>query len=52
MNAAHILQSCPSFADIRVKYWPQQTTAEEKLFGTLDGLRGTAAFIQETGLDI
>ena len=52
MNAAHILQSCPSFADIRVKYWPQQTTAEEKLFGTLDGLRRTAAFIQETGLDI
>ena len=52
MNAVHILQSCPSFADIRVEYWSEPTTAEEKLSGALDGLPSTAAFIRDTGLDI
>ena len=52
MTAEHILQNCPNHAALRKKYWPTPTALEEKLYGSLEELRRTAAFIWDTGLDI
>ena len=52
MNAAHILQDCPTYAEERKRHWPETTSVQEKLYCNLDGLQVTAAFIRTTGLDI
>ena len=51
-TADHILQTCPTYAAARDNVWPPPTSLEKKLYGSLGDLRVTAAFIQETGLDI
>ena len=50
MTTDHILQECMVHAASRRKYWPTPTAVEAKLYGTLEELRWTAAFIEDTGL--
>jgi hypothetical protein len=52
MTAEHILQTCPTYADLRKETWPTPTMQLVKLFGNLTDLQATAAFIRKTGLDI
>ena len=50
----HILQSCPLLEELRKKHWPgpTSTSVNQKLYGSLEDLRRTAAFVCETGLTI
>ena len=48
----HILQHCPTYGNLRKKFWPTDTTVEEKIFGTTQILKNTASFITETGLSL
>ena len=48
----HILQTCPNYNDLRARTWPTDATLQTKLYGSPEDLRKTAAFVQETGVDI
>ena len=50
----HILQICPLLEELRKKHWPgpTSTSVNQKLYGSLEDLRRTAAFVCETGLTI
>ena len=48
----HILQACPNFNDLRARTWSTVTTLLTKLYGSPEDLRKTAAFVQETGVDM
>ena len=48
----HILQSCPLHQDARIQSWPIGATLTAKLWGTLEDLQTTAAFIHHIGLEI
>ena len=50
MTAEHILQECPQYADLRNKTWPTPIRVEEKLYGTVETLKQTAAYIIESGV--
>ena len=48
----HILQSCPTFDDLRRQTWPSPLEAHRKLWGPVETLRQTADFALLTGLKI
>ena len=48
----HILQTCPTHQEARVKHWPEHKTVQQKLWGTKSNLENTAFFISNTGLEI
>ena len=48
----HILQSCPTFDDLRRQTWPSPMEAHRKLWGPVETLRQTAVFALLTGLKI
>ena len=48
----HILQSCPTFDDLRRQTWPSPVEAHRKLWGPVETLRQTADFALLTGLKI
>ena len=48
----HILQSCPTFDDLRRQIWPSPVDAHRKLWGPVETLRQTADFALLTGLKI
>ena len=48
----HILQSCPTFNDLRRQTWPGPVEAHRKLWGPAETLRQTADFALLTGLKI
>ena len=46
----HILQRCPNHTNnIRNQLWPDNTTLQQKRYGTLEELRRTVSFIQQSG---
>ena len=51
-TAQHILQYCHLHKDLREKAWPNPTLETRKLYGCLEDLQRTVAFIIETGLVI
>ena len=51
-TAQHVLQSCRFYKDLREKTWPSPTLETQKLYGCLEALQCTAAFIVGTGLAI
>ena len=51
-TAEHILQDCPEYDTLRQTHWPDETTLDRKLHGTLCELQKTVKFIQETTLNI
>ena len=48
----HILQSCPTFDDLRRQTWSNPVEAHRKLWGPVETLRQTADFALLTGLKI
>ena len=48
----HILQSCPTYHELRQKIWPSEEDLKEKLYGSAASLRRTAEFIDHTDLTI
>ena len=51
-DTEHILQSCSLYKTQREKIWPTPEEVTQKLYGTLDDLRRTAAFIIDARLSI
>ena len=51
-NAAHLLQHCPLHDAMRRDTWPEPTLLRDKLYGNLEELRRTAAFVRATGISI
>ena len=48
----HILQSCPTFDDLRRQTWSSLVEAHRKLWGPVETLRQPADFVLLTGLKI
>ena len=51
-TADHILQECRLFSNERKRIWTNPVQRDWKLYGDLEALRSTVAFIDETGLFI
>lgn len=49
-DALHILQECGNFRLQREAIWPEPTPMEDKLYGTVESLQKTTAFLYQTGL--
>ena len=52
MTAEHLLQHCPLHGAMRRDTWLDPTLLRDKLFGNLEELRRTAAFVRATGISI
>ena len=52
MTAGHILQDCRTHQGAREKIWPSPVALGTKLYGTLEELSATAAFIENIGIEI
>ena len=52
MTAEHILQHCRLHDARRRDTWPDPTLLRDKLYGNLEELRRTAAFVRATGICI
>jgi len=52
MTAEHFLQTCPIHQNLRANIWPTDLPKRGKLFGPLEGLQHTAAFIRASGIDV
>ena len=51
-DSAHVLQDCRALQQLREELWPSPMPVEEKLYGQLDSLRTTAAFLRRSGLQV
>ena len=51
-NTEHVLQTCSLYNAQRLKIWPTPVEATPKLYGALEDLRRTAAFIADAGISI
>ena len=52
MTAEHLLQHCRLHDVLRRDMWPEPTLLRDKLYGNLEELRRTAAFVRATGISI
>ena len=52
MTVRHILQDSRIFQNLRDETWPSAPSVREKIFGSLEELRWTAAFIRATGIPV
>ena len=52
MTVEHLLQHCPLHQNLRAETWPADTPVEEKIFGPLESLRRTAAYIRGTEVPV
>ena len=50
MTAEHLLQHCPLHDVMRRDTWPDPMLLRDKLYGNLEELRRTAAFVRITGI--
>ena len=48
----HLLQDCTLHTDLRSKCWRETTPLATKLYGGLEDLRRTAAFVERTGVSV
>ena len=51
-TAEHVLQTCPLFNQAREEVWPADTPLPTKLYGCLEELEKTTAYIARTGLTV
>ena len=51
-DTEHVLQTCSLYSTQRLRVWPTPVEATPKLYGALEDLRCTAAFIIDAGLSI
>ena len=52
MTAEHLLQRCRLHDAMRRDTWPEPTLLRDKLYGNMEELRRTAAFVRATGISI
>ena len=52
MTAEHLLQHCRLHESLRQDMWPEPTLLRDKLYGNLEELFRTAAFVKATGISI
>ena len=52
MTAEHLLQHCRLHDALRRDMWPEPTLLRDKLYGNLEELRRTVAFVRTTGFSI
>ena len=52
MTVEHLLQHCPTHQNLRAETWPAQTPMKKKIFGPVEDLRRTAAYIRATGVPV
>ena len=52
MTAEHLLQHCRLHDAMSRDMWPEPMLLKDKLFGNLDELWRTAAFVRTTGISI
>ena len=52
MTVEHLLQHCRLHDALRRDTWPEPTLLRDKLYGNLEELRRTAAFVRTTGISI
>ena len=52
MTAEHLLQHCRLHDALRRDVWPEPMLQRDKLYGNLEELRRTAAFIRATGISV
>ena len=48
----HLLQHCRLHDTLKRNKWPEPTLLRDKLYGNLEELRRTAAFVRATGISI
>ena len=48
----HLLQTCPTYKDMRQAHWPEVVDFSKKLWGTIEDLQNTTDFITATMLQI
>ena len=51
-TAEHLLQHCRLHDAMRRDTWPDPTLLRDKLYGSLEEMRRTAAFVRTTGISI
>ena len=52
MTAEHSLQHCQLHDALRRDMWPEPIPPRDKLYGNLEELRRTAAFVKATGISV
>ena len=52
MTAEHLLQHCQLHDALRRDVWPEPIPLTDKLYGNLEELRRTAAFVRATGISV
>ena len=52
MIAEHLQQYCPLHDAVRRDTWPEPTLLRDMLYGNLEELNMTAAFVRATGISI
>ena len=52
MTAEHLLQHCQLHDALRWDVWPEPTPLRVKLYGNLEELRRTAAFVRATEISV
>ena len=52
MAAEQLLQQCQLHDASRWNVWPEPIPLRDKLYGNLEELRGTAAFVRATGISV
>jgi ribonuclease HI len=52
MTVEHFLQDCPTHHNLRAETWPADQPMREKLCGSLESLRRTAAFVSASGVPV
>ena len=48
----HVLQHCKNHDDLRKQTWTQETSLQDKLYGTVETMKKTTRFIVESGLKV
>ena len=51
-TSEHVLQSYPQLNELRGKMWPEEIDLSSKLYGNLEELQTTAAFMAANGLGV
>ena len=52
MTVEHFLQDCQTLQNLRADTWPADTAVREKLYGPVENLLCTAAYVPATGVPV
>ena len=52
MTTEHLLELCQLHDALRLDMWPEPIPLRDKLYGNLEELRKTTAFVRETGTSV